>query len=156
MTEKPRAYEALLRERFDTKVEKSEGCWEWTGALNGHGYGQITAYGGPKKAYRISYILHVGEIPPGMCVCHTCDNRSCVNPDHLFLGTTLDNVRDSVAKGRNAHGRTSGKTTLVDAQVRFLRQARSTGVSGRSLAGLFGITEQSVCDIYKRRSWRLA
>lgn len=103
-------------ERFWAKVRKSDnGCWEWTANGNNYGYGKLrvgSRTDGSRRsirAHRLAYELACGPIPVGMNVCHRCDNRRCVRPDHLFLGTTQDNIRDRVAKGRssNAH---KGKT----------------------------------------------
>jgi hypothetical protein len=92
-----------LEERFWAKVRKSEGCWEWVGSKIPKGYGNIgISYRPPKSAlaHRVSWEIHFGPIPGGMFVCHHCDNPGCVRPDHLFLGTNLDNIRDSESKGR--------------------------------------------------------
>lgn len=94
-------------ERFNQFFSRTDtGCWEWTGGLFKHfPYGKFNA-GNQRTVYahRFSYELHKGEIPEGMQVLHECDNPRCVRPDHLFLGTQLDNMRDMIAKGRNDNG----------------------------------------------------
>jgi len=96
-----------LQERFDEKweLDPQSGCWVWTSSLGNKGYGEFWIYGRHQLAHRISWMLHKGSIPThnsyhGMCVLHKCDNPPCVNPDHLFLGTHLDNTRDRDKKGR--------------------------------------------------------
>ncbi len=86
--------------RFWQKVQKTNGCWFWLGAKNSDGYGMFNLGNGGVSAHRIAYALCVGYIPPGVSVLHSCDNRACVRPDHLFLGTQLDNVTDMLKKGR--------------------------------------------------------
>lgn len=81
---------------------KSNECWEWKGAINNVGYGMFRENNDKMvTAHRKSYELHKGEIPKGMCICHSCDNPKCVNPDHLWLGTIKDNIDDMIRKGRN-------------------------------------------------------
>lgn len=93
-------------ERFWAKVRKGQTraeCWEWTACLNEAGYGIFgTQNKKIDRAHRISYRFYIGQIPEGMFVCHTCDNRKCVNPKHLFLGKNIDNVNDMIRKGRQS------------------------------------------------------
>ena len=95
--------------RFWSKVEKTDGCWKWSGCKDPNGYGRhAVEHSKQMLAHRYSYVLHVGPIPPGVCVLHRCDNPECTNPVHLFLGTQSDNQADKVAKGRQAAGKRNG------------------------------------------------
>lgn len=90
-----------ITERFWSKVRRSAGCWEWTASRTKRGYGQfLLTTGRPILAHRMVWVLTHGVIPDGLYVCHKCDNPQCVRPDHLFLGSQGDNMRDMSAKGR--------------------------------------------------------
>ncbi len=89
-----------IQARFLAKVLKTESCWIWQAAIGTTGYGNFQYEGNIQGSHRVSYQLFKGSIPKNLCVLHTCDERSCVNPDHLWLGTKGDNARDAVAKGR--------------------------------------------------------
>jgi hypothetical protein len=101
-----------LSTRFAEKCvpEPNSGCWLWVGPDNGKGYGLLGIRNRPKKirynllAHRASWTIHKGDIPEGALVLHKCDVRSCVNPDHLFLGSPKDNTQDMIAKGRRSSG----------------------------------------------------
>ncbi len=148
------------------KVQCSEsGCWEWTGTKikigkSGRGgYGTIglgAASLGKGYVHRVSYELHIGKIPAGMFVLHRCDNRLCVNPDHLFLGTAKDNALDAVAKRRMAYGDRSGSAKLTQPNVDDIRNRIASGESQSSIAARFGVSQSQISNINRGRSWSLA
>ena len=116
-------YEERLRVRFWKKVNKKAGnsCWEWTGATNRNGgYGQIGVRGKIIRAHRLSWVWVNNKIPKDMHVLHKCDNRVCVNPDHLFLGTQKDNMQDCVRKGRFAGNNNNNTPTRLRSSDGFV------------------------------------
>lgn len=147
--------QAVLSRFFDKiSPEPNSGCWLWDAALDSGGYGRFND--GHKKAefaHRLSYREHKGLIPAGMCVCHSCDVRACVNPDHLFLGTVADNNADKMSKGRHTptKGARNGMARLNDATVAEIYQA--TG-SQSEIARRFNITQPSVSLIKLRKTWK--
>ncbi len=120
-----------LIDRFMEKVspEPNTGCWLWAASLGGTGYGQISINNFPDRAHRISYQLHVGPIPEGLWVLHRCDEPTCVNPAHLFLGTHQDNVtdRENKRRGNQAWGDRHGKVKVADAELPKIFALRRAG-----------------------------
>lgn len=130
-----------MHERFQKKVQILEnGCHYWTASKTKRGYGlfRVTTKDTMKKAHRVSYALYNGPIPEGQCVLHRCDNPSCVNPEHLFLGTQLENIEDRHTKHRD------GNVKLTDEQVEQIRQDTRLH---RLIAQDFGISRNHVSNI---------
>lgn len=125
-------------------------CWEWTAARNAGGYG-VCRLLGDNLAHRSSWRLHFGEIPPGLVICHHCDNPPCVNPSHLFVGTRADNSADMVAKDRASRLRNerSPRARLTNAQVAEIRFRWSRGESAPTLGPEFGVHPATVSRIVR-------
>lgn len=150
---------APAEDRFWRFVEKSEGCWLWTGSKSKRGYGhfKVSTALSPTRSHQFSWKLHFGEIPEGLWVLHTCDIPACVNPDHLFLGTALDNVRDMISKGRQnwVGGGPSSRSKLTSDQVKAIRRLHATGdFLHRDLAEMFGIDRSNITRVINGRHYR--
>lgn len=147
-----------LAERFSAKVHKQKGgCWIWHGARNSFGHGQLYR-GGPKSggrrlliAHRVSWELHHGSIPDGLCVLHKCDVPACVNPDHLFLGTKADNSADMIIKGRQKTGEQLPQSKLTWAQIDAIRRCSLTH---KEIATLCGVSTGHISIIKNDLLWR--
>lgn len=151
-----------IEERFWKKVDVNgpcvldTACWLWTGCTNKAGYGSIGLGGkgaGNRNVNRVSWELHFGEIPKGFFVCQKCDNPSCVNPEHLFLGTPKDNMVDMISKGRkrSALGSDSSNSKLIEDQV---LQIFSDERPYKEIAKEFSITREQVSSIKHKKDWK--
>lgn len=143
-------------ERFEDKYipEPNSGCWLWTASCYPNGYGVFNSPRG-NYAHRNSWVFYRGGIPNGMQVLHRCDNPICVNPDHLFLGTQADNIRDMDKKGRRARvgpqGERAPSAKLTEDQVRAIRSdERSRNV----VAVEYGVRKSAIYKIRRRATWR--
>jgi hypothetical protein len=162
-----------LANKFWALVKKrsGSGCWLWMGWRVPTGYGTFAANRKLIRAHRFAWILSHGDIPAGMCVLHKCDNPSCVRPDHLWLGTHLDNMRDMNRKGRRipATGLRNGANTkpdqvlrgerhcrarFTDAQVLDIRRRIANGERNITIAREFGVSKGAISGIVNGRTWR--
>lgn len=148
-----------LKQRFEDKVEliPFSTCHWWTGAINTRGYGAFNTDHKTIAAHRVSYELYIGDIPDGLFVCHKCDNRLCVNPDHLFVGTNQDNMDDMYKKKRNNQPKgvnhCCAKMTEEDVlRIRLLAQNESYSIS--ALADKYELNSGSIWQIVHRKTWK--
>lgn len=145
---------------FHSKYRVSEsGCWEWTKGRFDHGYGKFNkranAFGLSSYAHRTSWIIHYGPIPEGLQVCHKCDNRGCVNPNHLFLGTPQENSTDASRKGRlygwdRPRGEASGRHKLTQDQVDHIK---SSSEPTKELAQFYGVSRSCISRVRRGAGW---
>lgn len=146
-------------ERFMAKVDRSggeESCWIWTARKTPQGYGRFSVKGVSSLAHRVSFEIHTGVVAVGLCVLHRCDNPSCVNPKHLWVGTNFENVQDKVSKGRhhNSAGMANGNRKLSESDVIEIRALVAQGVKRSEIAAKFGIVASYVNAISAKKTWR--
>jgi HNH endonuclease len=140
--------------RFFKYFTKTEFCWLWVGNKLPKEYGQF--YFSHKKilAHRFSYLYHFGNLPQSLDVLHTCDNPSCVNPEHLFLGTNQDNVNDKVAKNRQRKGERIPSSKLNAKEVLEIRAKSVNGESSSSIAKEYAVNRRNISFIINRTTWK--
>ncbi len=153
-----------VEEQFWRNVTKGDGCWTYK-RVSQRGYGKIRANGKHLRAHRLSWEMANGPIPVGLLVCHSCDNPSCIRPDHLFLGTNADNAADRNAKGRTARGpasvqknpargERSGMAVLTTAKVKRIRRLYATGhYSQQAIADVIGIDQTHISRVVRGVAW---
>lgn len=141
-------------EKFWEKVDKKSenDCWMWLGHIDRYGYGKFWNF----LSHRFSWIDTFGNIPDGLYVCHKCDNPSCVNPRHLFLGTQLDNMQDMVKKGRiHSHiGEDNPKSKLSERDIYKIYRLYDAGLSGYKIAKMFLVSKTNILGIVRGKTWR--
>lgn len=151
-----------LQERFWAKVNKGseQNCWFWTASRDPKGYGQIkdTRLDKTLKAHRVSWQLHYGPIPDGMCICHYCDKPTCVNPAHLFVGTNQENTADRDRKGRqsngNRKGELNGTNKLTNASVKAIRARYAQGgITQQALAREYNVHQPLISMVVNHKRW---
>jgi hypothetical protein len=129
-------------------------CWNWNKSKDASGYGQCWFNSKRQKSHRFIWELLHGDIPDKMYVCHSCDNTSCVNPYHLFLGTAKDNAVDKWLKGRQPHGKKAGGK-FSDYQIRYIRELYVSGISQNKIAKMYKVIPSTISNIINYKSYRL-
>jgi len=144
-----------LQERFWEKVDKKgpDECWEWTASTNTSGYGQINRRGRMVLAHRLSYEMNKGSIPENLYILHKCDNKKCVNPKHLELGTYSKNIKDAYDRGLRItpRGENNPMVKLTPIQISKIRDSK---LPQKELVKLYGVTRQQIWRIKQNKSWR--
>jgi len=140
-----------LQTYLEARFRVTPGCWIWTGSLSPKGYGKLQIGNYHLRAHRVSYEVYVGPITdPELMVLHRCDNPSCVNPEHLRLGTNADNMKDKKDKGRSAKGEGHGMAKLSNAQRTEIWNELQAGAGIRPTARKWGVSTGCICNIKNR------
>ena len=141
-----------LRDRIESNFipEPNSGCWIWLGNIQKSGHGRMKVRGATTPVHRAAWEAFRFPVPPGLSVCHSCDVPGCVNPDHLFLGTSADNHADRNRKGRQARGERSGRAKLTAAQVMEIRNDLRSGLK---IAAAYGMGSSQVYRIKNGENW---
>lgn len=149
---KPPKYSNLPKRFWDKVTPIESGCWEWTGSRKPTGYGLFRMDGATKRVHRLSAQDSKGNVPDALHVLHTCDNPSCVYPNHLYFGTHQENMKDMVQRGRGAKGERNGLSKLTKHDVLEIRRLYPA-VSAPVLAKRFGVHHSTIYSVSKRKWW---
>ena len=142
--------------RFESHLiipDDPKDCWDWKGSFFSSGYPVFHWLRQNRGAHKFSYQLYNGQLIDGMYVCHHCDNKRCVNPNHLFFGTCRDNKHDSMGKGRHAFGERQGSSVVTDEMVRYFKALLAIGFEPQEIARLFGVSRAIVSSVKIGRTW---
>ncbi len=148
------------RDRFWGKVAKAgpDECWNWQGAISKNGYGSFALHSKPVTASRVAYWVATGVYPEKSLVLHTCDNRKCCNPAHLYLGDVKQNSRDMVERGRHktgpVKGEQNGNAKLSETDVLEIKRQIAAGGKNQAIADRFGVTHQMISKIRCGHFWK--
>lgn len=151
-----------LKDAYEKHVIRKEGCWDWKGPQRSFGYGALsTDRYGCQDAHRASWIIHKGEIEAGLCVCHKCDNPVCSNPDHLFLGTPIENNQDKIDKGRANYstpprfiGENNKSSKLDDKKVVEIKHLLLSGHTLSDISERYKVNRTTIFKIKDSQTWK--
>lgn len=137
-----------------SKVNELTGCIEWVASLSKDGYGKMDIHRRTMRSHIVSYREHKGEFPEGMQVLHTCANRKCINPEHLYIGTHKQNMKDMIRDGNYAYGSRHGRAKIKEADVHEIHLSASKGITRKSLAHKFDLSVTVVGHILTGKLWK--
>lgn len=139
----------IIKENFEKKVIKQDGCWGWNGMINAGGYARMSKNNKKESAHRISYIIHKGEIPEGFNINHICHNKICTNPEHLYAGSQKQNVDDMLKANRAKHN-----SVLNEEQVIEIKRLIKEGKSLKDLSKKYKVNSTVISNIRRNKTWR--